>query len=80
MTEDFAATLNGSLDGWNSAMGLRFVSATQDEVVAELEIGPSHRQPYGIVHGGVHAGIIETVASVGAALFAMPHGAPADAR
>jgi uncharacterized protein (TIGR00369 family) len=50
------------------------VSASKDEVVAELEIGPAHRQPYGIVHGGVHAGIIETVASVGAALYAMPLG------
>ena len=66
--------LNGSLDGWNTAMGLRFVSATADEVVAELVIGPSHRQPYGIVHGGVHAGIIETAASVGAALHALPLG------
>ena len=74
MAEDFTEMLNGSLDGWNTAMGLRFVSATADEVVAELVIGPSHRQPYGIVHGGVHAGIIETVASVGAALHAMPLG------
>jgi 1,4-dihydroxy-2-naphthoyl-CoA hydrolase len=72
--EDFAASLNGSLDGWNSAMGLRFVTATADEVVAELEIGAQHLQPYGIVHGGVHAGVIETVASVGAALHAMAHG------
>ncbi|MDB4937512.1 MAG: hypothetical protein JWP87_4484 [Labilithrix sp.] len=74
MSDDFAPMLNGSIDGWNSAMGLHFVSASKDEVVAELEIGPSHRQPYGIVHGGVHAGIIETVASVGAALYAMPLG------
>ncbi len=72
--EDFATVLNGSLDGWNRTMKLRFVSATQDEVVAELDIGPEHRQPYGIVHGGVHAGIVETAASVGAALHAMPHG------
>jgi 1,4-dihydroxy-2-naphthoyl-CoA hydrolase len=72
--EDFAATLNETREGWNTAMGLRFVRATKDEVVAELEIGPQHRQPYGIVHGGVHAGIIETVASVGAALYALPDG------
>jgi uncharacterized protein (TIGR00369 family) len=72
--EDFATALNGSLDGWNRAMKLRFVSATQDEVVAELDLGPEHRQPYGIVHGGVHAGIVETAASVGAALHAMAHG------
>lgn len=74
MAEDFAEMLNGTLDGWNTAMGLRFVRASADEVVAELVIGASHRQPYGIVHGGVHAGIIETVASVGAALHAMPLG------
>ena len=55
-------------------MGIRFVRATADEVTAELEIGPSHRQPYGIVHGGVHSGLIETIASVGAALAALPRG------
>jgi uncharacterized protein (TIGR00369 family) len=65
---DFASELNGSLDGWNAAMGIRFVRATADEVTAELRIGPTHRQPYGLVHGGVYAGIIETVTSVGAAL------------
>lgn len=67
---DFAASLNASLQGWNAAMNLRFVRATVDEVVAELEVGTAHRQPYGIVHGGVHSGMIETVTSVGAALSA----------
>lgn len=71
---DLSATLNATLDGWNAAMGLRFVRATADEVTAELQIGPTHRQPYGLVHGGVYAGIIETVTSVGAALFAMSRG------
>ena len=27
-----------------------------------------HLQPFGIVHGGVHCGVVETVASLGAAL------------
>jgi 1,4-dihydroxy-2-naphthoyl-CoA hydrolase len=72
--EDMAAMLNGSVDGWNKAMGLRFVRATEDEVVVELDIGPVHRQPYGIVHGGVYAGVIETVTSTGAALYAMRRG------
>ena len=74
MAEDFAAGLNGASSGWNKAMGLRFVRATKDEVVAELDVGPAHLQPYGIVHGGVHAGAIETVASTGAALYAMASG------
>ncbi len=33
-----------------------------------------HLQPHGIVHGGVYAGLVETVASVGAALNVMAHG------
>jgi 1,4-dihydroxy-2-naphthoyl-CoA hydrolase len=71
---DLSATLNANLHGWNAAMGMRFLKATGDEVIAEIEVASHHRQPYGIVHGGVHAGLIETVASVGAAVFAMPRG------
>ena len=52
--------------GWSAAMGIVFVSTGPDEVVAELEIGPQHLQAFGLVHGGVYAGLIETVASVGA--------------
>jgi 1,4-dihydroxy-2-naphthoyl-CoA hydrolase len=70
---DFAAAINARLDGWNAAMGLHFVLATPDEVTAELEIGPRHRQAYGIVHGGVYSGIVETVSSVAAALWARRH-------
>lgn len=72
--DDFAEVLNQNPDGWNSAMGVRFVRVTLDEVVAELIIGPEHRQAYGIVHGGVYAGVIETIASVGAAMNAMRDG------
>lgn len=67
---DIAAALNAIVEGWNHAMGLRFVEASADEVVAELEIAAEHRQPYGIVHGGVYSGIIETVCSTGAAIDA----------
>jgi 1,4-dihydroxy-2-naphthoyl-CoA hydrolase len=73
-TGDAAAMLNETLQGWVRAMGLSFVHATDEEVVAEWDVAPHHLQAYGIVHGGVHAGMIETVASVGAALHAMPAG------
>lgn len=69
---NFAASLNAVLGGWNKAMGIHFVHASGDEVIAELEIAAHHHQAYGIVHGGVHSGLIETVASVGAALAALP--------
>jgi 1,4-dihydroxy-2-naphthoyl-CoA hydrolase len=74
-TQDFAEILNRTVnDGWMGAMGVRILRASRDEVAAEIEVGPSHLQAYGIVHGGVHAGIIETIASIGAALDVMPHG------
>jgi 1,4-dihydroxy-2-naphthoyl-CoA hydrolase len=72
---DFSEILNAAMnDGWMGAMGVRIVRASRDEVTAEIEVGPAHLQAYGIVHGGVHAGIIESIASIGAALDAMPHG------
>jgi 1,4-dihydroxy-2-naphthoyl-CoA hydrolase len=72
---DLAPLMNAAASGgWSSAMGLRFVKATTDEVVAELEVGPAHLQPQGIVHGGVYSGIIETVASIGAGITAMERG------
>jgi uncharacterized protein (TIGR00369 family) len=72
--QDFADPLNSTLGGWFKATGLRVTRATRDEVVAEVEVGPHHHQAYGIVHGGVHCGIIESLASIGAAIDAMAQG------
>ncbi|MFO0552992.1 MAG: PaaI family thioesterase [Polyangiaceae bacterium] len=72
--EELAAVLNANSDGYNQAMGVRFLRVSRDEVVAELDVGPANRQPYGIVHGGVHAGLAETLASVGAAIDALQTG------
>jgi 1,4-dihydroxy-2-naphthoyl-CoA hydrolase len=47
---------------------------TPDECVGEIVIAPQHLQPYGIVHGGVHMGIIEAACSTGAAVVAIPRG------
>jgi len=67
---DYAAAINARRDGWNFATGLHLVRATADEVTAEIEIDHRHHQAYGIVHGGVYSGLIETVSSVGAAIWA----------
>jgi uncharacterized protein (TIGR00369 family) len=74
VTEDFSEQMNRAPEGWLQAMGVTITSATQDEVRAELTIGPEHLQSYGIVHGGVHCGVIESLASIGAALYALPRG------
>jgi 1,4-dihydroxy-2-naphthoyl-CoA hydrolase len=72
--EDSAAVLNAHRAGYDVAMNVRFVRASADEVVAEYDVGPEHRQPYGIVHGGVHCGVVETVCSTGAGLAALARG------
>lgn len=72
--DDFTDLVNAHLGGFNEHLGLVFTKAGLDEVEAELEIGPEHHQPYGLVHGGVYATMVETLASTGAALNAMPQG------
>jgi len=71
---DLAETINNLSDGWVRSNGLRFLTATADGVTAEMRIEEQHRQAYGIVHGGVYAAMVESVASVGAALDVMPQG------
>jgi uncharacterized protein (TIGR00369 family) len=68
--DDYTAVVSALSDGWVSAMGVRFLRVTPTEATAELEIGPQHLQPLGVVHGGVYAGLIETVTSVGAGVNA----------
>jgi uncharacterized protein (TIGR00369 family) len=74
MSQDFTERINEMPEGWLQAMGVTIVRATQDEVRAELTVGPEHLQSYGIVHGGVHCGLIESMASIGAALYAISRG------
>jgi uncharacterized protein (TIGR00369 family) len=74
VAEDFSEQLNTFPEGWVQAMGMVITHATKDEVRCELMIDQQHLQGYGIVHGGVHCGIIETLSSMGAYLFARERG------
>ena len=74
LPENVLDLVNDTVSGYDAAMGLRFVQITKDELNAEIEIGAHHRQPYGLVHGGVYAGAIESLCSVGAALSVFSEG------
>jgi 1,4-dihydroxy-2-naphthoyl-CoA hydrolase len=50
-------------------LGLELVEADADHVVYRCPIQPLMHQPYGIVHGGVYCSIVETAASVAAAVW-----------
>ena len=54
-------------------LGLEFTEVSGSKVVARWTAGERHHQPYGIVHGGVHASVVETLASVGSAAWADEH-------
>jgi len=71
---DFVSLINNLPSGWVKETGIRILTASADEVTCEIDISDKHHQGYGIVHGGVHAGIIETLASIGAAIVAHPRG------
>lgn len=54
--------------------GIELTDASVDHADGRLEINENHHQPYGVVHGGVYCTIIETLASTGAALWAVEQG------
>jgi len=69
---DVVTMLNAARGGFEVAIGLTFERASADEVECKVPVGTHLVQPYGLVHGGVYSSIVETLASVGAALFSMP--------
>ena len=73
MPDPFVNQMN-TLPGWVKEMGIVILAASPDEVTCEWEVSAKHHQPYGIVHGGVHCGVIETLASIGAGIVAQPRG------
>lgn len=54
------------LPGFAARLGIQLLSATAEEVVAELEPDDRHLGVTGDLHHGVHASLVETTASVGA--------------
>lgn len=50
-------------------LGLDFAEVSPDRVVGRWAAAVDLHQPYGILHGGAHCGVVETLASVGAATW-----------
>ncbi len=72
--KELVAILNANLSGFDKRLGLRFTAAGPEKFRAELTVDESHKQPYGLVHGGVYAAMIETVCSTGAAISVLERG------
>ncbi len=55
--------------GFVELLGLRLDEVGPDRVALTWDVTPALHQPYGIVHGGVHASVVETAASIGGATW-----------
>jgi uncharacterized protein (TIGR00369 family) len=66
---DVAELFANSLGVLGKAIDLRLDELTSDRMQVSWTVSPEVHQPNGILHGGVHCWIVETVASVGGATW-----------
>lgn len=52
-------------------LGLELTEVSGERVVARWTASAKHHQPFGIVHGGVHCSVVETLGSYGGAQWAL---------
>nr|WP_194945995.1 PaaI family thioesterase [Mycolicibacterium malmesburyense]CRL72877.1 phenylacetic acid degradation-like protein [Mycolicibacterium malmesburyense] len=71
MTSDLPTDLG---KGFDSELGLTYLDLGPDGGRAQLTVTEKLLQPYGIVHGGVYCSIVESLASVSAAVWLTDHG------
>jgi uncharacterized protein (TIGR00369 family) len=77
-----AATGAGAVTGIDPAgasefmrlLGIQFDEVGPARMTGWFETGPQHHQPFGILHGGVLASVVETFASMGAWLAVRDSG------
>lgn len=64
----------GNGDTFVGHTAIEVVEASADRAVGRIIVEPYHHQPYGVVHGGVYCTLVETMASTGAAYWALSQG------
>ncbi|WP_326546614.1 PaaI family thioesterase [Mycolicibacterium sp. ND9-15] len=75
MTIDSTSDLPSELGkGFDTELGLAYLEIGPDGGRAQLKIADKLLQPYGIVHGGVYCSIVESLASVSAAVWLADNG------
>lgn len=74
-SSDVADQLSALRSPFTELLGLHYDVRSPDEVTAHLTVDPErHLHPWGAVHGGVYSAIVETLATLGAQLSAIPEG------
>jgi uncharacterized protein (TIGR00369 family) len=71
MTPDGSLTDKSTLGPLGERMGMALVEARAERVVITMPV-EGNTQPYGLLHGGANAVLVETAGSIGAAMHAGP--------
>jgi 1,4-dihydroxy-2-naphthoyl-CoA hydrolase len=66
--------INGALRGFDRLYGLELLSCSDTEVLAQVTVRDEHKQPAGLVHGGVYASVAESIASLATAIAVFDRG------
>lgn len=70
MTDNPADPFHGGVN-YVTHSDIELTGASPDRATGTIVVAPHHHQPYGVVHGGVYCTLVETLASTGAALWAI---------
>jgi 1,4-dihydroxy-2-naphthoyl-CoA hydrolase len=62
------------LQGFDGLYGLEIIDLAPELANARLAVRDDHKQPWGIVHGGIYASIAESVTSWATATAVVPEG------
>lgn len=60
--------------GLHATLGVQVDEVSEERVRLHLDCDERHHQPYGLVHGGVYATLVESAASMGAGFRALADG------
>jgi 1,4-dihydroxy-2-naphthoyl-CoA hydrolase len=66
--------INEFVTGFDRHYGLEILEYDDERVRARVRVGEHHKQPAGLVHGGLYAAIAESTASLATATAVMPDG------
>jgi 1,4-dihydroxy-2-naphthoyl-CoA hydrolase len=69
-----AAQVNEFLMGFDRLYGLELLDYSESEVRAQVIVRDEHKQPAGLVHGGLYASVAESIASLATGLSVMQEG------
>jgi 1,4-dihydroxy-2-naphthoyl-CoA hydrolase len=66
--------INELMTGFDRHYGLEILEYGEEQVRAQVRVREHHKQPAGLVHGGLYAAIAESTASLATATAVMPDG------